>query len=90
MKRNLEILGSAAYSVLAVRQSGMKMSTMRAAPCLRVVLASGMLGLMLAGCGQKGPLYLPAPAASSPATTPASKPTTGPTAQPPLTTPSSK
>jgi hypothetical protein len=72
MKRNLRILGSVASQALREARSPLKMQGKW--PRL------GLIGLAIAGatalsaCGQKGPLYLPAPAASTPSTSAAPAP----------------
>jgi predicted small lipoprotein YifL len=70
MINNPQILGSSGQPLLPVRQSAPKMSGKRLArACLGALMAAWLMGL--SACGQKGPLYLPAPASSptSPALT---------------------
>jgi predicted small lipoprotein YifL len=65
MNRNLQILGSVAPSVQTALSSLLKTSVK--------VTGLACLAWSLGGCGQKGPLYLPAPAASA-ASTPSHAP----------------
>jgi predicted small lipoprotein YifL len=57
MNRNHQILGSVTLSGRTPLQSLLKTSVK--------VASLAWLALTVSGCGQKGPLYLPAPAASA-------------------------
>ncbi|MDO9237899.1 MAG: lipoprotein [Aquabacterium sp.] len=68
MNRNDQILGSTCPSGRPVRLSATKIPSKPARQLITTALSVALLGLSLAGCGQKGPLYLPAHTGASAST----------------------